>query len=95
MSNKRTKKKPIITEIALHCLLRWLAGGSYLDIRLSAGILVPSFYQIVHKCIAAILCCNELSYFFPTKREEISQTIKEFIALELLMDMLDALMVYC
>ena len=32
MSTLRTKKQPIITEIALHCLLRWLAGGSYLDI---------------------------------------------------------------
>jgi hypothetical protein len=36
MSSFRTKKGPITTEIALHCLLRWIAGGSYLDIRLCA-----------------------------------------------------------
>jgi hypothetical protein len=37
-------KGPITTEIALHCLLRWLGGGSYLDIRLSAGIGRSSFF---------------------------------------------------
>ena len=38
MSCVRTGKGPILTEIMLHCLLRWLGGGSYLDIRLSAGL---------------------------------------------------------
>ena len=33
MSKVRTRgKSPITVEIILHCLLRWLAGGSYLDI---------------------------------------------------------------
>jgi hypothetical protein len=33
MSQRRSGKAPITAEIVLHCLLRWLAGGSYLDIR--------------------------------------------------------------
>jgi hypothetical protein len=53
-SRNRTGKDPIIVEIILHCLLRWLAGGSYLDIRLSAGISKPSFYQCVPRGVKAV-----------------------------------------
>ena len=63
--NARWVRKRITTEIALHCLLRWLAGGSYLDIRLSAGISTPSFFRIVHLCMDAILLCPELAFAFP------------------------------
>jgi hypothetical protein len=45
MSKIKTGKGPITVEIMLHCLLRWLGGGSYLDIRLCAGISVASFYR--------------------------------------------------
>jgi len=77
-SRNRTGKDPIIVEIVLHCLLRWLAGGSYLDIRLSAGISKASFYTCVHKAIDAILHCNELAYKFPTTVEEIQQAADDF-----------------
>ena len=43
MSRVRTGKDAITVEIMLHCLLRWLSGGSYLDIRLSAGISPAKF----------------------------------------------------
>lgn len=78
MSEIRTKKSPIITEIALHCLLRWLAGGSYLDIRLSAGISVSSFYVCVYKCVDAINSCDELSYHFPRQPSQIESSSREF-----------------
>jgi hypothetical protein len=78
MSRRRTGKGPITTEIALHCLLRWLAGGSYLDIRLSAGISVTSFYCCVHKCIAAILRCAQLAYSFPVTDEETHKAADDF-----------------
>ena len=61
----------ITTEIALHCLLRYLAGGSYIEIRLSAGISIPSFFRIVHACIRAILRCDDLSFSFPSTDEEL------------------------
>ena len=43
----RTGKDAITVEIMLHCLLRWLSGGSYLYIRLSAGISLAKFYSCV------------------------------------------------
>ena len=45
MAERRTGKLCglITTEIALHCALRWRAGGSYLDIRISARISKTSF----------------------------------------------------
>jgi len=39
MAWRRTGKEGISIEIMLHCLLIWLAGGSYLDIRPSADII--------------------------------------------------------
>jgi DDE superfamily endonuclease len=78
MSRRRSGKGPITTEIALHCLLRWLAGGSYLDIRLSAGISITSFHFCLHKCIDAILMCDELAYSFPNTIDDIQQAANDF-----------------
>ncbi|MBV5267579.1 MAG: transposase family protein, partial [Burkholderiaceae bacterium] len=79
MSRRRTGGKgPITTELALHCLLRWLSGGSHLDIRLCVGISTASFYRIVYKCISAILRVDELGYDFPTSEDEISEASNNF-----------------
>jgi hypothetical protein len=78
MSKVRTGKGPITPEIALHCLLRWLAGGSYLDIRLYAGISVSSFYVVVHRCAIAILKLPELDYSFPATNEELERVANGF-----------------
>ncbi len=48
MSRVWTGKGPIVTEIALHCLLRWLAGGSQLNIWISAGISTALLYTCIH-----------------------------------------------
>ena len=81
MSKIRTGKGPITTEIALHCLLRWLGGGSYLDIRLCAGISISSFYNCIYRCIEAILLCDALSYSLPTTVNEIEEAANGFKAL--------------
>jgi len=78
MSSVRTGKSPIVPEIALHCLLRWLAGGSHLDIRISAGISIASFYVCIYKCIDALLHCNHLAIHFPDSDEEISESAQNF-----------------
>jgi len=78
MSRRQSSKAPIVTEIALHCLLRWLGGGSYLDIRLSAGISVTSFYACIHKCMDAIVLCDALLFCMPTTEEELDCAAKEF-----------------
>jgi hypothetical protein len=81
MSQIRTGKGPITTEIALHCLLGWLSGSSYLDIRLSAGISKASFYRIVYKCATAILQADQLQYLFPSSNDELYQACNNFKAI--------------
>lgn len=48
MCTRRTGVAPISVEVVLHCTLRYLAGGSYLDVRDVAQISVPSFYRCLH-----------------------------------------------
>lgn len=79
MSDIRTKKGPITTEIALHCLLRWLAGGSYLDIRLSAGISKSSFYRCLHSAMDTISTIPNIATFsFPPDENQIVQLAGDF-----------------
>lgn len=65
----------------LHCLLRWLAGGSYLDIQLCVGISLASFYRCIYKCIDAILKSDELAYKFSTPVAVIDAVAQELEAL--------------
>jgi len=78
MARLRTRKEGITVEIMLHCLLRWLAGGSYLDIRLSAGISPSYFYNSVYKCMDAILDSEELAYKFPSTAKELEEAAQGF-----------------
>ncbi len=78
MSGVRTGKHPTVTEVALHCLLRWLAGGSHLNIQISVGISTTSFYACIHKCIDAILQCNGLEIKFPKLQGEIEECAQKF-----------------
>ena len=77
MAYVRSDKGPIIPEVCLHCTLRWLAGGSFYDARISAGISVPSFYRVVFKCIDAINQCPELKYHLPTDLDEAAQNFQD------------------
>jgi hypothetical protein len=79
MSRRRSNGKGSITvEIMLHCTLRWLGGGSYLDIRLSAGISIPSFFRCVHACIIAIVLCESLAFSFPTTEADLQAAADGF-----------------
>ena len=60
MANVRTCAEAVYPEIILHVVLRYLAGGSYLDIRLTAGICVPAFYSALHKGLNALRKCENL-----------------------------------
>jgi len=66
MSRCRTGKDAITVEMMLHCLLRWLGGVIYLDIRLSAGISPAKFYSCIYKCIDAIFNSEALTCKFPS-----------------------------
>ena len=71
----------ITTPIALHCCLRWLSGGSYHDIRLTAGMGKSSFYNYAHRCISAIIECDALAYKFPTTPMEVERAAQDFKAI--------------
>jgi hypothetical protein len=61
---------PIIPELCLFCTIRWLAGGSYLDIVDITGISVPSFYCIVWTTCKALSESPQLQLKLPETPEE-------------------------
>jgi hypothetical protein len=71
MSTRSSGVGPIEPEIVLHCTLRWLAGGSYIDIRDAAEISVASFYRVLHVGIRAVVKSDHLRYHFPSSLDEI------------------------
>ena len=52
--------RPIIAELMLHCFIRFISGGSYLDVRLVAQMSVASFYRCIQLRIVAIGSCRDL-----------------------------------
>lgn len=56
----------ISPEICLFCTIRWLAGGSYLDIYSITGVSTASFYRVVYKTIYYLNKCKELEIYFPS-----------------------------
>jgi hypothetical protein len=70
MSEVRTDKGIISTEIVVASFLRWAGGGSYLDLRTSSGISTATFYIIIQKCVNAIMACEELAYYLPNTLEK-------------------------
>jgi DDE superfamily endonuclease len=71
----------ILPEICLYCTLRYLAGGSYLDISDIAGISQSSFYRVVWKTITAIVKCNALKIRFPKTKKEVTSAIAGFASI--------------
>jgi hypothetical protein len=68
----------IIPELCLYCTLRYLAGGSYLDVSDVAGISQASFYRVVWKTITAIVKCPALRICFPQTEEEVTAAVAGF-----------------
>mmetsp|Transcript_23155 Transcript_23155/g.64385 ORF Transcript_23155/g.64385 Transcript_23155/m.64385 type:complete len:429 (+) Transcript_23155:970-2256(+) len=69
---------PIPPVIKLYCAIRWLAGGSYLDIKANAGVSKTSFYRAVWEAINAINGCKELELKFPQTEDECFECAKDF-----------------
>jgi hypothetical protein len=49
---------PILPELHLYYMLRWLAGGSYSDIYMYVGVSKSSFYRICWQTIFALCHCE-------------------------------------
>ena len=65
---RRSSAGPISEEAQLAMTLRWLAGCSYLDMRLMWGVHSSTFYQVVWRVVNAILLHFPIS--FPTLNED-------------------------
>ena len=62
----------------MHCTLHYLAGGSYHDICVSAGLLTATFYRAVQHGIDAINSCPALQIKFPITLEDLTKAAQEF-----------------
>jgi len=81
MSRRRTGKDSVTVEIMLHRLMRWLGDGSYLDMRLSAGISKATFHNYIYKCMDAILDSEDWAYKFPSTMKELDEWAQGFESL--------------
>jgi hypothetical protein len=77
-SYARSDAGPIIPEIRLHCLMRYLAGGSYLDICTLVSIPHSTFYYILWKTCDAINDCPELEFKLPNTTAELEEASAGF-----------------
>jgi hypothetical protein len=77
-SYARSEAGPIIPEIRLHCLMRYLAGGSYLDICTLVSIPHSTFYYILWKTCDAINDCPDLEFRLPNTTAELEEASAGF-----------------
>ena len=70
----------IRSEIHLAAVLQYFAGGSYLDITISHGIVKTDVYRTVWAVVHATNNCRstELQFQFPTTVEESTELASEF-----------------
>jgi hypothetical protein len=68
----------ILPEICLFCTLRWLAGGSYLDIFALTGVSIPSFYRVVYLTLRLIIECPKLDIKLPQTKKECEAAAARF-----------------
>jgi DDE superfamily endonuclease len=68
----------ISSKLILHCLIRYMAGGSFHDIRTFAGIAKATFFNCIHWVIDAVNNCPALAIEFPTDPNGLKQLAVEF-----------------
>lgn len=78
LSFRRTGVNVISPEIILHCVVRWLAGRNYPDIRCLSEISISSFYRVLYMGILAIIKCDRLKFHFPTSQSDIIRMSSKF-----------------
>lgn len=69
---------PISAKICVYLTLRYLAGGSYIDIMLHMQISAASFYSCLYKTLEAICNCKELDILFPKTEDECALLAADF-----------------
>ena len=65
-------------ELVVAIGIRWLAGGSYIDIRHEYGCRVPSIYRFRDLFLGAVHASGDLEIVFPETREDILKVASNF-----------------
>ncbi|EEY63252.1 uncharacterized protein PITG_15487 [Phytophthora infestans T30-4] len=65
----------------LMTILRYLAGGSYLDIRRTVGISGSSYYRVINETMFAIFGLRELKIVFPDSESDREVVMNDFEAI--------------
>jgi len=68
----------IYPELIMHIGLRWLAGGSYIDILDSSGVSDASFYRCRDMFMDAVLASDELDIALPASTEQVREAALRF-----------------
>jgi DDE superfamily endonuclease len=71
---------PIPVEIVMACGIRWLAGGTCLDIKTSMGISLTSVYRFRDIFLAAVNLTPALELVFPQNDNDIEKATRAFCA---------------
>ncbi|EEY52895.1 uncharacterized protein PITG_19354 [Phytophthora infestans T30-4] len=74
-------EEPISPPLRLMTTLRYLAGGSYLDIRRTVGISGSSYYRVINETMFAILGLRELKIVFPYSESDREVVMNDFKAI--------------
>jgi hypothetical protein len=78
MALNRSVAGAIIPELRLHCLLRCLAGGPYIDIVSKFNLHPSTFYPILWSTCNAICACDQLAFSFPNTTAAASDLARGF-----------------
>jgi hypothetical protein len=74
----RSPAGPIMPEMRLHCLIHYIAGGSYLDISILVSIPHSTFYYSLRKSCDAINACPGLAFWLPSTEAELRAVSQGF-----------------
>jgi hypothetical protein len=76
--SKVITKDNVYVELIVHVMLRYLAGGSYNDIRVTAGLANSSFFSCLHCGVNTVNNCKELAIKIPKMPSELRQSAADF-----------------
>jgi hypothetical protein len=78
--NSTPGSSPIYPELVMAIGIRWLAGGSYHDIKDFCGVSRSSFYRMRSLFMDACLAADEIKIQFPSTETELDEAAKGFAA---------------
>jgi hypothetical protein len=70
----------IYVELIVHVLLRYLAGGSFHDIQVTAGLAKSTFFSCLHCGVDAVNNNKALAITFPKLPSELQKSAAKFSA---------------